>query len=87
MGVEINEPRCDDQATRIDRSRCDERIFANEGDRFAADADVANRIESRGRVDDAPAANDEIEGAELGIRRFRRDARGQAEKEGEGDHV
>ena len=64
MGVWIDEPRRDDEARRVDRSRCRDvarRGVADEGDAVAANADVARSLRPAAAVDDRSAADEDVD--------------------------
>ena len=61
MRVEIDKSRRDDEAGRVDRCAARKWLRGNCSDAPAADADVANRIEARFRIDDPAADDHEIE--------------------------
>ena len=63
--MRIDEAGCDDQAGDVDGLRAGEWRRAHGGDLTAADADVPDRVEARGRIHHAAAGQHEIEGRRL----------------------
>jgi hypothetical protein len=61
MVVQIDEPGYDDQAARIEHPRAVQGRLRDSGDTLAAYADISHGVEAALRIDDASAADDEVE--------------------------
>src|SRR5262245_6859738 len=59
--VQVDEPGGDDEAACLERTRALDRRFRDHRDPAATNSDVAHAIETALRIDDAAAADDEIE--------------------------
>jgi hypothetical protein len=60
VGVDVDEPRCDDEPPRIDRISAANLFGSDYGDSPVVERDIANRIEVRCRIDHASAENDVV---------------------------
>jgi hypothetical protein len=60
VGMKIDEPGCDDQPIRIDRSRALQVGGGDAGDCAIGDADVAHAVQRGLRIHDAPAPDDDV---------------------------
>ena len=83
--VEIDEAGSDHQAVGVDHLAAGDRLLGDARDAPAAHADVADGVEARGGIDDAPAGDDQIEvlcrgadGAERGEQDDERGGEGRA---------
>lgn len=86
MGVHVDEPGRDESIVRVDEGRGPRGTEGADGhDAVAADADVGPVPRVAGPVEDAPVANQDVEG--LGRRRLRRQPGGPGADERQGqDH-
>ena len=75
--MQIDEAGRDDQPARVQHANTIERRFGDRGYPSTADTDIAHRIETALRIDDPPAANDEI----VRLLGLRRGAGGEHERE------
>jgi hypothetical protein len=58
MGVQVDEPGCDDPAPRVDTRRVDPELRLDGGDPIPLNADVGSERRASGTVDDLPIGED-----------------------------